>query len=658
MKQLIPNNFHRRAFKRKLNQKKEESTQNRTDDDKDNTDNKTENNHYNDIVGLSNLGNTCYLNSTIQVLLHSKDFVEYFRNETFNTCKYTNYGSLLYHWRDLCKNTDPKRNTNFKTFTPRKFRSALSKIDQRWGNGGQDDAIFVLLNILKAIDNDLNKEKDINYDEVKPKGEILLNNIDIDEDLFHDYNEVKLIKNNLLPNYNPNNSIVRELFDGILFQEAICCDDNCKYQQKKYIPFRFIRLPLYSSIVTLKQVDIYILNEKVRNVTMKKCELIGHCNINTMKYNVKQWINDNYHDSALIYLKNIKIGYLKATKTQNINHIIKYMNNKDLCHDLLNKRIFVIVQVYDEKDNDKYEPIIIVQCNINNNYAISLELKNRNTVNDELNEYLKKNKDLYPLLYVNNTFIEYDEMNLFKVTQTSNIIMIAWIDLELYQHCKNHVEANTKFKASRGIDCITAKQAEASDILEYIQMNKLLFDHNEENENYVGIKDEIFKRLNEELSINTNNMNNNTRLTIFKDINGSLNEYFKTMIFDDNSFAMFCKQCNQNSKIIKLKRKIALGPKHLILYLNRCNAKNKYNLSKFNHSVKYDIKGMKINKFIYNLSGCVNHSGSLKGGHYTANIKSIYKDDLWFYASDNSTSKISTNSVHSRNSIVLIYEKK
>eukprot|EP01084_Bolivina_argentea_P068215 124141_1 len=106
-----------------------------------------------------------------------------------------------------------------------------------------------------------------------------------------------------------------------------------------------------------------------------------------------------------------------------------------------------------------------------------------------------------------------------------------------------------------------------------------------------------------------------------------------------------------------------MAPKSLILFIDRCSGGKK--LYKLYDKIKYDINGLKISESIsqsgnvlYDLTGVVNHSGTLQGGHYTANVRSVCNSKLWFYTSDSHTSPISVNAVIDKDSMILIYEKR
>ena len=68
------------------------------------------------------------------------------------------------------------------------------------------------------------------------------------------------------------------------------------------------------------------------------------------------------------------------------------------------------------------------------------------------------------------------------------------------------------------------------------------------------------------------------------------------------------------------------------------------------------ISGYNASEYIYDLFGTGNHSGSVLGGHYTANIKNA--NDKWYSFNDTRVEEITENSVITQHTYCLFYRKK
>ena len=68
------------------------------------------------------------------------------------------------------------------------------------------------------------------------------------------------------------------------------------------------------------------------------------------------------------------------------------------------------------------------------------------------------------------------------------------------------------------------------------------------------------------------------------------------------------------------------------------------------------VKGYNADKYVYDLFGTGNHSGSVSGGHYTANIKN--SNGKWYSFNDTNINEIKENQVINQHTYCLFYRKK
>ena len=115
------------------------------------------------LVGLNNQGNTCYLNSILQCMLHCKKFVIYLFNHTDSILN-SNKNDLLTEFTSLVDKIWFRDN---QQITPKDFLQKLSQIYSFYKIGEQQDSHECMLNIFEelekniiALNFDINQEKE------------------------------------------------------------------------------------------------------------------------------------------------------------------------------------------------------------------------------------------------------------------------------------------------------------------------------------------------------------------------------------------------------------------------------------------------------------------------------------------------------------------
>ena len=98
-----------------------------------------------------------------------------------------------------------------------------------------------------------------------------------------------------------------------------------------------------------------------------------------------------------------------------------------------------------------------------------------------------------------------------------------------------------------------------------------------------------------------------------------------------------CDKCDKKVQI-KKQMDLAILPNIMIVQLKRFN-----NKGKISTMVNFPIKDFRVGDVTYDLYGTVNHSGGLRGGHYTANV--LHPHNGWLNMNDASCRKISENDV-------------
>jgi ubiquitin C-terminal hydrolase len=124
------------------------------------------------------------------------------------------------------------------------------------------------------------------------------------------------------------------------------------------------------------------------------------------------------------------------------------------------------------------------------------------------------------------------------------------------------------------------------------------------------------------------------------DLPRMIEHFLKEEILDDLFHCVRCKKDRKFKKGFVIWRL----PKVLVIHLKRFHY-GKYRKEKITHDVRFPVKNLDLSEFVkeskdisvkdakYSLFSIVNHSGSLNGGHYTADCMNPY-DKKWYTFND------------------------
>ncbi|XP_071945533.1 ubiquitin carboxyl-terminal hydrolase 32-like isoform X2 [Antedon mediterranea] len=183
----------------------------------------------NGVTGLSNLGNTCFLNSALQCISNTQPLTMYFKSECYlyelnSTNPLGMKGHIARRYGELVNDLWAG---NAKSIAPLKLRWTIAKYAPRFNGFQQQDSQELLAFLLDGLHEDLNRVHDKPYVELK------------DSDSRPDEEVAKEAWENHL---RRNKSIVVDLFHGQLKSQVRC--KNCGHVSVRFDPFTFLSLPL------------------------------------------------------------------------------------------------------------------------------------------------------------------------------------------------------------------------------------------------------------------------------------------------------------------------------------------------------------------------------------------------------------------------------
>ncbi|KAM4096275.1 hypothetical protein ACJW30_08G093200 [Castanea mollissima] len=194
------------------------------------------------LAGLQNLGNTCFMNSSLQCLAHTPKLVDYFLGDYGREINHDNPlgmdGEIALAFGDLLRKLWAP---GAAPVAPRLFKSKLARFAPQFSGYNQHDSQELLAFLLDGLHEDLNRVKCKPYIEAKDGDDRP------DREVADEYWRNHLAR---------NDSIIVDVCQGQYKSTLVC--PLCRKVSVTFDPFMYLSLPLPST--TMRTMTLTLLN--------------------------------------------------------------------------------------------------------------------------------------------------------------------------------------------------------------------------------------------------------------------------------------------------------------------------------------------------------------------------------------------------------------
>ncbi|CAK94293.1 unnamed protein product (macronuclear) [Paramecium tetraurelia] len=216
----IPNKFRKQATQRRIQQNNQFETESQG------------------LLGLTNLGNTCFLNSSIQALSNTQPLTDYFMSqlhvkEINPDNPLSSQGNIVQSFAQLIRllwqKVDQYTLEEIQALKPTQFISTIGNYNPIFAEGTQEDAHEFIAFLLDMIHEDLNRIKKKPYVE-----QTKFTKLPTNDDAHQEWTKY----------LSRNQSIIVDLFQGHMLDTLSCL--TCKSSRYCFEPFMYLSVPVLS----------------------------------------------------------------------------------------------------------------------------------------------------------------------------------------------------------------------------------------------------------------------------------------------------------------------------------------------------------------------------------------------------------------------------
>ncbi|XP_050245151.1 ubiquitin carboxyl-terminal hydrolase 5 isoform X1 [Quercus robur] len=606
------------------------------------------------LTGLMNLGNTCFMNSAIQCLVHTPEFARYFREDYHQEINWQNplgmVGELALAFGELLRKLwAPGR----APVAPRSFKAKLARFAPQFTGYNQHDSQELLAFLLDGLHEDLNR--------VKHKPYMKTRDADgrPDEEVADEYWANHIAR---------NDSIIVDVCQGQYKSTLVC--PVCNKVSVTFDPFMYLSLPLQQTITRTMTVTVFTCDGSALpsscTVTVPKqgrCRdliqaLSSACSLKhsekLLLVEIRNHLIQKFLEDPLIMLSTIKDDdYLAAYKmpklVKNTKHLQLIHRHREQetndaqtmsgwkpygtplvssisCDDvitrgdiqlLVHKMLSPMATTESRRKTDIFDTSISIAASDQSHDISSGEACTDSSMSNSIN----------------------------KESTNSEAVALLKLPLQLVD------ESNACIDLSVGEDKPVRLSSSSTSILVYVDWSQKLLDKYDTH--YLENLPEVFNGP-------PNKKARTEPLSLYTCLEAFLRE--EPLVPEDMWFCPQCEERRQASKKLDLWRL----PEVLVIHLKRFSYSRSIKHNKLETFVNFPIHDFDLTNYVankitsrrqlYELYALTNHYGGMGSGHYTAHIK-LLDENRWYNFDDHQVSPIHEEEVKTAHAYVLFYRR-
>ena len=602
------------------------------------------------LVGMRNLGNTCFMNSALQCLSNTSILTDYLLKEnwedTINTVSMSAEGRLVCEYFTLLKKIWCESSYSVN---PGDVKKAIVRVSRTFAGYSQQDTQEFLAYFLDALHEDLNQVYIKPYIQQKD----------------YEGEDIKLFADEAWRNHTMRNrSFIIDNFHGQYFSKIRCPD--CKHESITCDPFDMIslNLPTRDQIKVEGYFMSYTYDKETfafgfmtdAGVTLDKILARVVADWNKGLTNDETKLDVNY---LLPYF------HLRSRIVERVNRPFEQVTAKDV---MANDGIFFILEQF----SPLYSPLVFKEdCN--------------DIVSQLTNKSVERHLSFQVFVDGKNIAVEKE------VTVPQNISSLKLYQLVYLLHRKAFL--NVQCRNSENIVLATESLEFETEFRTFFPADLIdpatsifVVSFNDIPVLTLNSADAIFHSGNDKASITVHlnptyfaadpKLKSCKRMYVDNIISGNKSttlynclDHFVSEEKLDKDNTWFCPKCKEHKEALK-RMAIMRYPKILIVHLKRFKKdlykQNMVYFKKNNEVIDFPIDGLDLNKYVvngsgepirYTLFGVANHYGNCGGGHYTAICRNKHSRS-WHMFDDSDVSTITDNKIITDAAYVLFYELK